>query len=281
VVGGFTGIRIREKCKGVTRSILLHRDEAVWLIKSFDELVSVQDSRVFWNQSVAGFPRILGQQCSNRHGYFLLVEEYEGRKKSGSILVPKGRYGEGWERFEVELRLAMSYLQADQSRVTKQISAPEVPLAGTKLETRRSFAEVLTSSLPVSEEPFGPSIQPLARIPRWLEASKESGKKKAHFQVQVPLKDFRAHAIPARAFPTLPTKAAQDSLTREIFPAKALKALKKNSAPVSHALGRMHVSFPRREAAGSANTSASASCKVFSGDSLGIRSLRELLANSA
>jgi hypothetical protein len=29
VVGGFTGIRIREKCKGVTRSILLRRDEAV------------------------------------------------------------------------------------------------------------------------------------------------------------------------------------------------------------------------------------------------------------
>jgi hypothetical protein len=279
VVGGFTGIRIREKCKGVTRSILLHRDEAVWLIKSFDELVSVQDSRVFWNQSIAGFPRILGQQCSNRHGYFLLVEEYEGRKKSGSILVPKGRYGEGWERFEVELCLAISHLQADQSRVTKQISASEVPLAGTKLETRRSFAEVLTSSLPVSEEPFGPSIQPLARIPRWLEASKESGKKKAHFQVQVPLKDFRAHAkahaIPARVFPALPTKAAQDSLTREIFPAKALK---KNSAPVSHALGRTHVSFPRREAAGSANTSASASRKVFSGDSLGIRSLRESLA---
>jgi hypothetical protein len=47
---------------------------------------------------------------------------------------------------------------------------------------------------------------------------------------------------------------------------------------VSHALGRTHVSFPRREAAGSANTSASASRKVFSGDSLGIRSLRESLA---
>jgi len=263
----------------VTRSILLHRDEAVWLIKSFDELASIQDSRVFWNQSVAGFPRILGQQCSNRHGFFLLVEEYEGRKKSGSILVPKGRYGEGWERFELELRLVISHLQADQSRVTKQTSAPKVPLAGTKSETRRSFAEVLTSSLPVSEEPFGPSSQPLARIPRWLEASKETGKKKVQFQVQAPFKDFCAHAkapaIPAHASSALPLKAANDSLTREIFP---VKALKKNSAPVSRALGRSHVSFPRREAAGSANTSASASRNVFSGDRLGVRRLRESLA---
>ncbi len=47
VVGGCTVIRIREKCKGVTRSILLDKDEAVWLIKSYDELVTVQDSGVF------------------------------------------------------------------------------------------------------------------------------------------------------------------------------------------------------------------------------------------
>jgi nucleosome binding factor SPN SPT16 subunit len=47
VVGGSIGIRIREKCKGVTRSILLDKDEAVWLIKSYDELVTVQDSGVF------------------------------------------------------------------------------------------------------------------------------------------------------------------------------------------------------------------------------------------
>jgi hypothetical protein len=41
VVGGTTGIRIREKCKGLIRSILLDKDETVWLIKSFGELVSV------------------------------------------------------------------------------------------------------------------------------------------------------------------------------------------------------------------------------------------------
>jgi hypothetical protein len=278
VVGGFTGIRIREKCKGVTRSIFLRRDEAVWLIKSFDELVSAQDSRVFWNQSVAGFPRILGQQCSNRHGFFLLIEEYEGRKKNGSILVPKGRYGEGWERFEVELRLAISHLQADQSRVTKQTSAPKVLLAGTKAETRRSFAEVLTSARPGNEEPFGPSSQPLARIPRWLEGSKVTGKKEL-YQVQDPVKDFRAHAkapvCPATSSSMFPPTAAHDSRSREFFPAKGLK---KKPAPVSRASGKSQDSFPRREAVGSANTSSADSRNVFSGDRLGVRRLRESLA---
>lgn len=32
VVGGFTGIRIHEKREGVTRSILIDKDEAAWLL---------------------------------------------------------------------------------------------------------------------------------------------------------------------------------------------------------------------------------------------------------
>jgi hypothetical protein len=47
VVGGFTGIRIHEKCKGVTRSILIDKDEAAWLLKFFHDLVTVHDRRVF------------------------------------------------------------------------------------------------------------------------------------------------------------------------------------------------------------------------------------------
>jgi hypothetical protein len=119
VVGGATGIGVREKDKGLTRSILLDKDEAAWLIKSLGEIVSVQDSRVFWNQSVRGFPRILAQQCSNRHGYFLTMEEYEGRRKSGSIMVPKGKFGEGWEKFGLELRLAFKLIHTETSSSSK------------------------------------------------------------------------------------------------------------------------------------------------------------------
>jgi len=129
VVGGATGIRIREKGKGLTRSILMDKDEAAWLIKSLGELVSVQDSRVFWNQSIRGFPRILAQQCSNRHCYFLTVEEYEGRRRSGSIMVPKGRFGEGWERFGLELRLAFRLIHAGTTSSLKQLGASGVPQA--------------------------------------------------------------------------------------------------------------------------------------------------------
>ncbi len=47
VVGGESGIRIRESCKGRHRSILLDRSELAWLLRTFESLVCVEDSRVF------------------------------------------------------------------------------------------------------------------------------------------------------------------------------------------------------------------------------------------
>jgi hypothetical protein len=136
----------------VTRSILIDKDEAAWLLKSFHDLVTVLDCRVFWNQSVSGFLRILAQQCANRHGYFLTIEEYEGRRRKGSVLVPKGRFGEGWKRFGEELRLAFNSLLADSSLEHfkgKVVSQPKL-----LFERRRSYAEVLISSLPKEKASF-------------------------------------------------------------------------------------------------------------------------------
>jgi hypothetical protein len=152
VVGGFTGTSIYEKHQGVTRSILLGKDKAAWLLKFFKDLVTVQDSRVFWSQSIPGFPRILAQQYSNRHGFFLIIEEYEGRRRSGSVLVPKGRTGEGWERFGVELRLTFNRLLLGPSSYSKQPHSTDNTHSKPKPELRRSYVEVLRSYLPKVEE---------------------------------------------------------------------------------------------------------------------------------
>jgi hypothetical protein len=82
VVGGETGVRIREYYKGRKRSIFLDRDELAWLVRIFEDLVRVEDSRVFWNQSLQGFPRVLAQRCFNIHGGFLVVEEFSGDRRS-------------------------------------------------------------------------------------------------------------------------------------------------------------------------------------------------------
>jgi hypothetical protein len=61
VVGGETGARLRQNCRGKLRSILLDRDEIAWLVRIFEELVEVEDSRVFWDQGRPGFPQVIAQ----------------------------------------------------------------------------------------------------------------------------------------------------------------------------------------------------------------------------
>lgn len=67
-------VHIREYCKGRKRSIFLDRDELAWLVRILEDLVRVEDSRIFSNQSLQGFPRVLAQHCFNRHSGFLVVE---------------------------------------------------------------------------------------------------------------------------------------------------------------------------------------------------------------
>jgi hypothetical protein len=95
VVGGESGVRIRESCKGRNRSILLDRTELAWLLKTFKSLVCVEDSRVFWDKSRHGFPQIIAQRHFNRHGGFMVIEEFNGDRRKDSIFIPEGRAGQG------------------------------------------------------------------------------------------------------------------------------------------------------------------------------------------
>ena len=96
-------LTIQEKRRGVQRAINLRKKEQVWIARTFGELVAVEDSRVFRDQSLPGFPRVLAQKCGNKNGRFLVIEEYNGRGKCGSIFVPEGRNRQGWNRFVEEL----------------------------------------------------------------------------------------------------------------------------------------------------------------------------------
>jgi len=142
------------------RSILLDRDELAWLVRIFEDLVVVEDSRVFWNQSQPGFPRILAQHCFNRHGGFLVVEEFNSDRKSGSVLIPEGRTSKGWELFGSVLHLAFEHFRVGFKDV---VAETEVQ---TGRDSRRRYAEVLAKSLPSLEEPFGVVSGLVARVPR-------------------------------------------------------------------------------------------------------------------
>jgi hypothetical protein len=180
VVGGDTGVRFHERCRGMRRSILLDRAETVWLLNTIDELVAMEDSRVFWDLSRVGYPWI---RRSNRHGVFLVVEEFNGRTRSSLVFVPEGRKGEGWARLATELRLVVKQLSSSRDKEVRDGSKVHKAERGRE---RRSFIEVTSLTLPQMEESFEFSTTPIARVPKWVkDSSKVAG-------FHVPMKNLQA-----------------------------------------------------------------------------------------
>jgi hypothetical protein len=138
IKGGNLGLRIVERSNKKQGTIFILRDELAWLVDAVEEVVDVDSSEVFWDQSRAGCPRIFVQRRSNRHGRFITIEEFEGRNRRGSILIPEGRHGQGWTRLISELRTARMSLWKD--RVFRERKVEKVDSG------KRSFVEVVGGS---------------------------------------------------------------------------------------------------------------------------------------
>jgi hypothetical protein len=53
------GLRIFERSHGKQRSIFLKKDDLAWLGRIVEEMVAVESSEIFWDQSRAGYPRMM------------------------------------------------------------------------------------------------------------------------------------------------------------------------------------------------------------------------------
>jgi hypothetical protein len=110
------------------------------------EVVAEETSVVFWDQSRAGYPRIIAQKCSNRHGHYLTLKEFDGRRRSGMILIPEGKYGQGWVQFVSKVYLANEAIsEVGKIRGVKK---------GEAVRGRKSYMEALGMSAIPEEECF-------------------------------------------------------------------------------------------------------------------------------
>jgi hypothetical protein len=148
IKGGNYGLRMVEKGKKKQGTIFIHRDEIHWLVGAVEVALDVETSEVFWDTSSAGFPRVLVQRRANRHGSFIFIEEYEGRNRRGSVLIPEGRHGQGWCRLVSELKIARSALWKGREFKVRKAS---------RVTPGRSFAEVVGQ--PQSSEVAGKVMQ--------------------------------------------------------------------------------------------------------------------------
>jgi hypothetical protein len=201
IKGGDLGVRIYERSKKKKSSIFVRRDELAWLVGALEEVVEVETSEVFWDQSRAGFPWIIMQKCLDRHGCFLTIEEFDGRRRSGTILIPEGRFGQDWVRLIVELDRASSSLR--EGRVLREKREPRERKKAKVVPIRRRYTEVMGPSSQ-SEEYFHAYEKPIAKVPSWLNrASTELEKAKKEGKCSVTY----AQAVECGVREKIPTKS--------------------------------------------------------------------------
>jgi hypothetical protein len=150
IKGGDFGVRIYERSKKKKCSIFLRRDEIVWLVGALEEVAEAGNSEVFWDQSRAGLPRLITQKRSNRHGRFLMIEEFEGQRRGDFILVPEGRYGQGWARLMVELDGANSSIW---ERRTPLLRPPEPVADNTYGLVAKTVSAITPASMAATRFP--------------------------------------------------------------------------------------------------------------------------------
>jgi hypothetical protein len=146
IKGGETGVRIFECNKRKKSSIFVRRDELAWLIGALEVVVDEEISEIFWDQSRAGCPRLLTKKCSNKHGRFVSIEEFEGRRRNGIILVPEGRYGQGWARLILELDGANSSLWEGRASKAHKETIGETARRGSSVVLESSSQPELVRS---------------------------------------------------------------------------------------------------------------------------------------
>jgi hypothetical protein len=93
-----------------------------WLLAIVEEFALEEGMTEFWRCSEVCFPALLAQCCSNKHGLFLVVVEYNGGRWTGFILVSKGRGDKGLRAFTSELHLVVQFLQSLYSGGSAKVS---------------------------------------------------------------------------------------------------------------------------------------------------------------
>jgi hypothetical protein len=184
-------------------------------------------------------------------------------------MVPKGKFGEGWEKFSLELRSAFKLIHSRTSSSSKQLGAPGAPLAESNTEKRRSYAEVLRSSQLKLEEPLGPLSRPFPRAPKRHISPALPGVKGSQVQARPPAKGPGDHMKAA-----VKTTSAKSVSPMMAGPAKVARAPAFPYASTSGLRKKVAVSSPPTSSSASRKP---ATCKSRFGDNLDFCSLRRTL----
>ncbi|KAG6680391.1 hypothetical protein I3842_13G039400 [Carya illinoinensis] len=147
---GANSFRITEKNRRMVLFILINGATASWVVRMVMEAIDAPLREGFFKKLRMGNGLFTLQLLRNSRGRYLLLEDFINGRRRGSLIIPEGVKGSGWEGFSYHLRKVAEQVVA-HSEIEKRDGT--VVEAGTT-----SYAAALVGSLPEHLLPSGSNI---------------------------------------------------------------------------------------------------------------------------
>ncbi|XP_041001761.1 transcription factor Pur-alpha 1-like [Juglans microcarpa x Juglans regia] len=98
------GFRITERNRKMALFLFINGTSASWVARMVEEALVSRRSDGFFRKLRLGNGVLFLQRHNNNRGYFLHLEEFWNGRRRGSLIVPEGVKGCGWEGFAYHLK---------------------------------------------------------------------------------------------------------------------------------------------------------------------------------
>jgi hypothetical protein len=90
------GVRLEERSKGLSRSVIMAWPTIFWLIVAWDSLTPADKAREKWRSFRFGSKAYVLLRRKNNFGNFLELSEYGEKGRRCFVIIPEGEDGKGW-----------------------------------------------------------------------------------------------------------------------------------------------------------------------------------------
>ena len=87
------GVRLEERSKGLSRSVIMAWPTILWLLAAWDSLTPVEKAREKWRSFRFGSKVYVLLRRINRFGNFLELSEYGEKGRRSFTIIPEGEDG--------------------------------------------------------------------------------------------------------------------------------------------------------------------------------------------
>jgi hypothetical protein len=153
------GVRLEERSKGLSRSVIMAWPSIFWLLAAWDSLTPLEKTREKWRSFRFGSIVYVLLRRTNKFGNFLELSEYGENGRRSFVIIPEGEEGKGWIDCREQLSKLKQYHDKQKmgepltgGRAGKIVAGAtglikgqrEISTANTSLQgAHKSYAEVL------------------------------------------------------------------------------------------------------------------------------------------